>query len=109
MLFCVRRVSHLADRTFPFAYAGMYAALLAYLNPGDEVICIEPFFDQVRRVHVLPSLTWSSLSPLRLQYTAQIVFNGGVPVYVPLHPPPAGQTGAKPSGKDWVVDFDELR
>ncbi|KAL7416880.1 pyridoxal phosphate-dependent transferase [Mrakia frigida] len=70
------------------ANEGMYAALLAYLNPGDEVICIEPFFDQ---------------------YTASIIFNGGVPVYVPLHPPPAGQTGAKPTGKDWRVDFDELR
>jgi aspartate/methionine/tyrosine aminotransferase len=68
--------------------AGMYATLLAFLNPGDEVICIEPFFDQ---------------------YTASIVFNGGKPVYVPLHPPANLPEGQLPEGKDWTVDFDELR
>lgn len=66
----------------------MYATLLAFLNPGDEVICIEPFFDQ---------------------YTASIVFNGGKPVYVPLHPPANLAEGQRPEGKDWTVDFDELR
>lgn len=66
----------------------MYATLLAFLNPGDEVICIEPFFDQ---------------------YTASIIFNGGRPVYVPLHPPANLPEGRKPEGKDWSVDFDELR
>ena len=24
----------------------MFSVLRGYLNPGDEVICIEPFFDQ---------------------------------------------------------------
>ena len=41
--------------------------------------------------------------------TLEQIFNGGVPVYVPLHPPKAGQAGAKYTGADWVVDFDELR
>lgn len=50
-----------------FQMTGQYAIFVAYLEPGDEVIMFEPFFDQW-----LPSIT----------------FNHGVPVYVPLHPPP---------------------
>lgn len=45
----------------------------------------EPFFDQF-----LPSVT----------------FNGGKPVYVPLHPP---VNKDKPTSDDWTVDFEELR
>ncbi len=62
----------------------MFSALLAHLNQGDEVICIEPFFDQ---------------------YLASIIFNGGKPVYVPLHPP---QGGGKQDGSDWKMDWDEF-
>lgn len=65
----------------------MYAVLTAFLNPGDEVIMFEPFFDQ---------------------YLASVVFNGGVPVYVPLHPPASANSGTT-TGDDWTVDFDELR
>jgi len=65
---------------------GQYAVFVAYLEPGDEVIMFEPFFDQW-----LPSIT----------------FNHGVPVYVPLHPPPPEQT--KSTSNDWTIDFDELR
>lgn len=71
------------------ANEGMYAALLAFLNPGEEVICIEPFFDQ---------------------YLASIIFNGGKPVYVPLHPPEAPEDGsfAKRTGADWKLDLKEF-
>ena len=48
------------------AAEGMYAAIMALVNPGDEVILIEPFFDTY-----LPAIQWA----------------GGVPVYVPLRPP----------------------
>lgn len=57
---------------------------MAFLEQGDEVIMFEPFFDQY-----LPSVT----------------FNGGVPVYVPLHPPSHG----KHNSREWSIDFDELR
>jgi kynurenine aminotransferase len=71
------------------AKTGMYAALLAFLNKGDEVICIEPFFDQ---------------------YLASIIFNGGKPVYVPLHPPEAPEDGSfvKRTGADWKLDLKEF-
>lgn len=71
------------------ANEGMYATLLAFLNQGDEVICIEPFFDQ---------------------YLASIIFNGGKPIYVPLHPPeaPADGSFAKRTGADWKLDLDEF-
>ena len=58
---------------------------VAFLQEGDEVIMFEPFFDQ---------------------YLASIVFNGGKPIYVPLHP---NSTKAKPTSDDWKVDFEELR
>lgn len=65
---------------------GQYAVWVAYLEPGDEVILFEPYFDQY-----LPSIT----------------FNHGIPVYVPLHPPPGSQQ--KYTSDDWKIDFDELR
>jgi len=68
------------------ANEGEYSILTAFLENGDEVIMFEPFFDQY-----LPSIT----------------FNGGKPVYVPLHP--ITENKDKPTGHDWVIDFDELR
>ncbi|KAJ8595285.1 PLP-dependent transferase [Rhizopogon salebrosus TDB-379] len=67
------------------ANQGQYSVFTAFLEHGDEVIMFEPFFDQY-----LPSVT----------------FNGGTPVYVPLHP---HTDGLKPSSDDWKIDFDELR
>lgn len=65
--------------------SGMFAAMTAHLEPGDEVILIEPYFDQ---------------------YFAPIHFLGAKPVFVPLHPP-AGP-GIK-QGSEWKMDFDEFR
>jgi len=67
------------------ANEGQYSVFTAFLEHGDEVIMFEPFFDQY-----LPSVT----------------FNGGKPVYVPLHPPTKGD---KPTSDQWTIDFDELR
>ena len=65
---------------------GQYSVFTAFLNPGDEVILFEPYFDQ---------------------YLASVTLNGGVPVYVPLHPTMKGV--AKPTGHDWKFDVDEFR
>lgn len=69
------------------ANEGMYAAFTAFLNPGDEVIVFEPFFDQ---------------------YIPNIQLPGGKPVYVPLHPPKDADTRTH-SAAEWTVDFDELK
>ena len=58
----------------------MYAALVAHCEPGDEVIVLEPFFDQ---------------------YFASIAFQGAKPVFVPLHP--------SADGTEWNIDMDEFR
>lgn len=63
----------------------MHAAMTAFLNEGDEVILIEPYFDQ---------------------YYASIRFQGAKTVFVPLHPPSG--SGVK-SGQDWKIDIDEFR
>ncbi|CAG8650541.1 4772_t:CDS:2 [Acaulospora colombiana] len=68
------------------ANEGQYSVWVAWLEPGDEVILFEPYFDQY-----LPSIT----------------FNHGVPVYVPLHPPPDFKNN--PTSDEWKIDFDELR
>ncbi|AAW40632.1 aminotransferase, putative [Cryptococcus deneoformans JEC21] len=66
------------------ANCGMFAALTAHCEPGDEVICIEPYFDQ---------------------YFASIHFQGAKPVFVPLHPPTG--KGIKHGG-DWTLNIDEF-
>ncbi|KZT66426.1 PLP-dependent transferase [Daedalea quercina L-15889] len=68
------------------ANEGEYATFTAFIEPGDEVIIFEPFYDA---------------------YLQGIIFNGGIPVYVPLHPSP-GESGklCKPA---WTLDLDELR
>ncbi|WRT66115.1 uncharacterized protein IL334_003068 [Kwoniella shivajii] len=67
------------------ANGGMFAALTAHCEPGEEVICIEPYFDQ---------------------YYASIHFQGAKPVFVPLHPP-TGE-GIK-DGSEWTLNIDEFR
>ena len=74
------------DRSVESAPTGQYSVFTAFLEHGDEVIMFEPFFDQY-----LPSVT----------------FNGGKPVYVPLHPP--DDSLEKPTSDDWTIDFKELR
>ena len=41
------------------------------------------------------------------QYLPSVTFNGGKPVYVPLHPPSRDKEHT--SSNDWTIDFDELR
>jgi aspartate/methionine/tyrosine aminotransferase len=78
----------------------LYCALQALLNPGDEAILLEPYFDI---------------------YSSQVKMAGGVPVYVPLRE--AGADGVEGSADDadsaaerqvrdastaFTLDMDEL-
>ena len=67
---------------------GQYAAFTAFIEPGDEVIIFEPFFDQ---------------------YLPSIAFHGGKCVYVPLHPSSEPAQNVKIGKQSWTNDFDELR
>ncbi|KAK4166219.1 putative kynurenine--oxoglutarate transaminase BNA3 [Cladorrhinum sp. PSN259] len=69
------------------ANEGMLSAFMAFIEPGDEVILFEPFFDQ---------------------YISNIQMPGGKIVYVPMHPPAEGATKTLSAG-EWTVDFDQLR
>ncbi len=65
------------------ATEGIFATMQALVEPGDEVILIEPFYDS---------------------YPAAVIMAGGTPVYVPLRPKANALSAA-----DWVLDMDELR
>ena len=61
------------------ATEALFAISQAFINPGDEVVLIEPFYDA---------------------YPADIMMAGGIPRYVPLYPQNDGS---------WQLDFEELR
>ncbi|KAI1330710.1 PLP-dependent transferase [Xylariaceae sp. FL0255] len=68
------------------ANEGMLSAFMAFIEPGDEVIVFEPFFDQ---------------------YISNIEMPGGKIVYVPLSPPKDGATRTS-SSSEWTIDFEKL-
>lgn len=59
----------------------MMATMLAIVDPGDEVIVFEPFYEN---------------------YGPDAILSGAAPRYVTLHPPAPGTRG------DWTFDPDEL-
>lgn len=65
------------------ATEAIFATVQALVEPGDEVILIEPFYDC---------------------YPAAVIMAGGAPVYVPLRPQPDAAGAA-----DWTLDMEELR
>jgi len=66
------------------ATEGIFATVQALVDPDDEVILIEPFYDS---------------------YPAAVQMAGGVPVYVPLRPPTGDQAH---SAAHWCLDMAEL-
>ncbi|KAJ6029498.1 hypothetical protein N7444_012485 [Penicillium canescens] len=64
----------------------MLSAFMGFIEPGDEVIIFEPFFDQ---------------------YISNIEMPGGTIRYVPLQPPKDGATRTSPAS-EWTINFEEL-
>ncbi|HHY57841.1 MAG TPA: aminotransferase class I/II-fold pyridoxal phosphate-dependent enzyme [Chloroflexi bacterium] len=64
------------------ATEGIFATVQALVDPGDEVILLEPFYDS---------------------YPAAVIMAGGAPVYVPLRAPAGSHSAAA-----WALDLDEL-
>uniref|UniRef100_A0A6A7G7S7 Aminotransferase n=1 Tax=Hirondellea gigas TaxID=1518452 RepID=A0A6A7G7S7_9CRUS len=64
------------------ATQALFSSIQAHVNPGDEVICIEPFYDA---------------------YPADVIMAGGIPVYVPLKAPKNST-----SSHEWTLDMKEF-
>jgi len=75
-----RRLDPMSEITITTgATEGLFASIMALVEPGDEVVLIEPFYDA---------------------YPADVALAGGICRYVPLQPDGAG---------GWGLDPDELR
>ena len=68
------------------ASEGLLSSIMAFVEPGDEVILMEPVFDL---------------------YVYLIGLAGGIIRYIPIHPP-AGADSSAMSGNEWTVDLKEL-
>ncbi|KAL9066664.1 MAG: hypothetical protein Q9161_007423 [Pseudevernia consocians] len=69
------------------ANEGMLCAMMAFVEPGDEIVVFEPFFDQ---------------------YIPSIELAGATAKFVPLSPPSNAST-KKTAASDWVFDMETLR
>lgn len=70
------------------ASQALYLSLQTILQPGDEVILFEPFFDL---------------------YVNQVKLGGGVPVFVPLEFHPYDNHDGAITGGEWILNKDVLK
>lgn len=88
----------------------MLSVFMAFLNPGDEVILLEPYFDQSVATYlesICVQLNMFESTNKLDRYLDDIKMTGASFKCVPLHPPTMGQTEVC-SSSEWTIDFRKL-
>lgn len=85
------------------ATEGLLSSIMAFVEPGDEVILMEPVFDLYTSEvsDHLPMADWAC------RYVYLIELAGGIVRYIPIHPP-NGADSVATSGNHWYADMREL-
>jgi kynurenine aminotransferase len=87
------------------ASAGLLSGIMAFVEPGEEVIVLEPVFNASAYNSSIDFKVFAADSGCRYVYYVELA--GGIVRYVPLHPPP--DTESKPvSSNEWKLDLQEL-
>ncbi|CAG8970652.1 hypothetical protein HYALB_00003406 [Hymenoscyphus albidus] len=91
------------------ASAALLSIVMAFVEPGEEVILLEPVFSAYvcSFISLIVKRFEFGFADGRKRYTAYVKFVKGIPRFVALHPP-AGAEKGKLYGNEWVLDMSEL-
>ena len=87
------------------ANEGMLSAIMAFVEPGEEVICFEPFFDQWDLGKTAE--TYENANGTA-RYIRNIHLASAIVKYVPFIPPSADGRVRIPAS-EWTLDMQQVR
>jgi kynurenine--oxoglutarate transaminase/cysteine-S-conjugate beta-lyase/glutamine--phenylpyruvate transaminase len=68
------------------AYEALFCAIMGHVNPGDEVIIIEPYFGTEQRFHKRSRKVNKLVICFEDCYEPMVKLAGGIPKFIALRP-----------------------